>query len=307
MRIAIIGRSENLYKSAQFLAEKGHTIELIITAKEAPEYTKGSEDFRKLAEDLGARFIHSPKIRPLYNEIQALDLDVGISMNYVDVVDQETIDLFKYGILNAHGGDLPRYRGNACQAWALLNGESKIGLCIHKMIGGELDSGDIIARNYYPIDINSKIREVYDWIYEQMPILFNFALARLTEDPSYVLEVQSLDPKKILRTYPRCYEDGRIHWASERDHIVRLVNASGPPYEGAFCYYKGKKMTILDAAVLDHDEKFLAIPGQVTTIGDGFVDVVAGNMKKLRVLKVVFEGELGAPNQFIKSIRSRLS
>ena len=24
------------------------------------------------------------------------------------------------GILNAHGGDLPRYRGNACQAWALI-------------------------------------------------------------------------------------------------------------------------------------------------------------------------------------------
>ena len=38
-----------------------------------------------------------------------------------------------------------RYRGNACQAWAILNGE-KISLCIHKMIGGELDSGDIITR-----------------------------------------------------------------------------------------------------------------------------------------------------------------
>ena len=29
------------------------------------------------------------------------------------------------GILNAHGGDLSKYRGNACQAWAILNGEKK--------------------------------------------------------------------------------------------------------------------------------------------------------------------------------------
>ena len=33
----------------------------------------------------------------------------------------------------------------------MLNGEN-IGLCIHKMIGGELDGGDIIMRDYLSID-----------------------------------------------------------------------------------------------------------------------------------------------------------
>ena len=37
---------------------------------------------------------------------------------------QSTIDLFPLGIL-IHGGDLPKYRGNACQAWAIINGEEK--------------------------------------------------------------------------------------------------------------------------------------------------------------------------------------
>ena len=59
---------------------------------------------------------------------------------------------------NAHGGDLPRYRGNACQAWAIINGENKIGLCIHKMIGGELDISDIIARDFLKIDLGTKLQ-----------------------------------------------------------------------------------------------------------------------------------------------------
>ena len=76
------------------------------------------------------------------------------------------------GILNAHGGDLPRYRGNACQAWAILNGEEKIGLCIHKMIGGELDSGNIIAKEFLKIDINTKVTQVWGWMSTSIPKLF---------------------------------------------------------------------------------------------------------------------------------------
>ena len=46
---------------------------------------------------------------------------------------------------NAHAGDLPRYRGNACANWAIINGEDKVGLSIHKMDAG-LDSGPIIQK-----------------------------------------------------------------------------------------------------------------------------------------------------------------
>lgn len=72
-----------------------------------------------------------------------------MSLNYSSIISQKVIDLFPLGILNAHGGDLPKYRGNACQAWAILNGETKIGLCIHSMIGGEVDNGNIIDRKIF--------------------------------------------------------------------------------------------------------------------------------------------------------------
>ena len=110
------------------------------------------------------------------------------------------VDLFPYGILNAHGGDLPRYH-NACQAWAIINGESRIGLCIHRMIGGELDSGDIIARDFLSINHNTKVTSILDWMNNRTPKQLK-AVQKLAENPSYFLEKQSEDPTKALRCYP---------------------------------------------------------------------------------------------------------
>ncbi len=160
MKVAIIGRTEILYETASLLLEAGYEIPLIVTAKESPEYTKDIKDFEKLASKIDAAFINTARISSKENieVISNLDkIDIGISMNYISVISQEVVDLFTLGILNAHSGDLPRYRGNACQAWAIINGEEKIGLCVHKMIGGELDSGDIVVKDYFPININTKI------------------------------------------------------------------------------------------------------------------------------------------------------
>ena len=62
MNIGIIGRSELLYNTAEYLIDKGHTIKLIITAKEAPEYTKTSDDFERLANKVGAEYLFTNKI-----------------------------------------------------------------------------------------------------------------------------------------------------------------------------------------------------------------------------------------------------
>ena len=71
------------------------------------------------------------------------------------------------------------------------------------MIGGELDSGDIIARDYLPININTKVTEAWQWMSGRIPELILEAVNRLEKDPSYILERQSADPAKAMRCYPR--------------------------------------------------------------------------------------------------------
>lgn len=306
MRIAIIGRRENLLETAIKLHQNGHEIALIVTAKEAPEYTATTDDFKQLANDLRVPFIQTPKINKLLDTIRQLPpMDIGISANYINIITQPVVDCFRLGILNSHGGDLPRFRGNACQAWAILNGEERIGLCVHKMIGGELDSGDIITRDYYPLNINTKITDIYEWTYQRSQDLFLEAIDKLEADPGYVLESQSQKPADALRCYPRKPEDGRIDWNKPAIDVLRLINASNSPYAGAFCSLEGKKLIIWDAELVEVQENFLAVPGQVTMIGDGFVEIACAT-GKIRLLQVEIAGVVNSPDSWIKSIRQRL-
>ncbi|MBD62543.1 MAG: formyl transferase [Gammaproteobacteria bacterium] len=306
MKVAIIGRTEILYETAIRLHNNGYKVACILTAKEAPEYTRTAADFKKLAQSWDIPFAQGGKIKNSEEFLRNSYADIGVSMNYTGIIPQTIIDIFQYGILNAHGGDLPRYRGNACQAWAILNGEKQIGLCIHKMIGGELDSGDIISREKLAIDHNTKVTEVWQWIAKYTPHLFYDAVKKLDNKPNYILEKQSKDFKDALRCYPRQPSDGEIDWSLKAIEVLRLINASNKPYPGAFCRFENDKMIIWDAQLVEQEENICSVPGQVTKIAKGFIEVACGE-GKLRILCVEIKGEVKTPSHFVNSIRKRLT
>lgn len=311
MRIAIIGRSEYTYESALLLLKNGYEIPIIITSKEAPEYLYTSKDFEKLAKDIGAKFVHTPRINtPEVIELikSCGTLDISVSINYSGIIEDEVIKLFRLGILNAHAGDLPKYRGNACMAWALINGESKIGLCIHKMIPGELDSGDIIVRKYFPVNINTRVGQGFEWMRKETPAMMLEAVELLQQNSEYRLEIQSKDPKNALRGYPRTPADGKIDWQKSNLEILRLINASSEPFPGAFCKFGERTITVWRAEIFDDDENYLAIPGQIAAINkhDGSVEVITGK-GKIRLLILGENNVRIKPADIINSSRQRFS
>lgn len=305
MKIAIIGRSEVLYDTALRLRDAGHQIVCILTAKHAPEYARTVTDFRDLASSWCVPFAQGARIEDHAGFLHESAAEVGVSVNYPSVIPQSVINLFRLGVLNAHGGDLPRYRGNACQAWAIINGEDRIGLCIHRMVGGELDSGDIVARDYLKINYMTKVTEALDWIRSRSPGLFMDALENLNRDEAFALESESNDLRPAMRCYPRRPEDARIDWSKSALEILRLINASNKPYAGAFCYFQGEKLIIWDAELVEDKEDFCAVAGQVTNVQEGSVEVACGE-GKLRVLLMQNQGALIAPSSLIFSIRKRL-
>ncbi len=308
MKIAIIGRSELLFETAKLFLKKGFEIPLVITSKAAPEYKKKEQDFKDLADGINATFIQTGKInsKKVIDKIKSLGIiDIAVSINYSGVIAAEIIDLFPMGILNAHGGDLPKYRGNACQAWAIINGEEKVGLCIHKMIGGELDSGDIISKIYYPININTRVGELYQWMEKKIPELMLKSINKLS-NPSFKAKKQSNKSEDILRTYPRNPDDGKIDWKQDADKIVRLINASSEPFSGAFSLYHNENIIIWRAKLLNNKENYSAIPGQISKINKntGSIEVITGN-GKIEIIEIEIKNQRGKPSKFINSIRKR--
>lgn len=306
LKIAIIGRTEILYDSALLLRRAGFDVVCLLTAAEAPEYGRTAAAFKALAQEWHIPFAQGPKITDHIEFLQSSTADIAVSINYTGVIPQSVIDIFPLGVLNAHGGDLPRYRGNACQAWAILNGEARIGLCIHRMIGGELDSGDIVAREYLPIDHTTKVTAAWRWMVERTPALMLEAVQALSRNRDYVLERQSRDPKHALRCYPRRPEDGRIAWNKPAIEVLRLINASNRPYAGAFCEFEERKLIIWDADLLDDGEAYCAVPGQITALGERSVDVACG-VGKLRIKEIEVDARIAAPRDLIGSIRKRFS
>ena len=310
LKFGAIGRSEWLYDTIVALMNEGHELTFIISAPEAPEYKRTSADFRKLAEDSQVAFLETPNLRS--SEARefldnAPETNVVASINYSSIISDEVMQKYPLGILNAHGGDLPRYRGNACQAWAIINGEKHIAMCIHRMIGGEVDSGDILAREYLYLTLETKIRDVFDWFDEIIPALYALSFRELSENPDFYLEQQSKDPAKALRCYPRRPEDGRIDWSNSPCTIVRLVNASGDPYAGAFTYLDGRRIYVHDAGIHEDGENYCSIPGQIVEFDKSNKKVVVATPQgKVWLRSLAFENKEDVWSS-IRSTRQRFS
>lgn len=125
----------------------------------------------------------------------------------------------------------------------LLNGNFKYGKNIKEIIEYFLE----IFPNAVSVRSHSLTQNTYIHVMEHLrkniPKLFLQVLSKLQENPNYVLEYQ--DESKALRTYPLMPEDARINWLESNEKIVRLINAFNKPYNGAFCFYKEQKLTII--------------------------------------------------------------
>lgn len=73
--------------------------------------------------------------------------NIGLVSSFGNLIDVNTIRLFKYGLFNLHPSLLPKYRGSTPIQHAILNGDSETGLTIFQIPPIEkFDVGDIIVQ-----------------------------------------------------------------------------------------------------------------------------------------------------------------
>ena len=265
MRVAVLGRSRLMLRTARLLHAAGYEIGLVGTCRAEPFYRTDESAFEALAEEVGAPFFNDARINSSERiaDLQSSGCEIGVSVNWLTILRESACTAFPRGILNAHAGDLPRFRGNACPNWAILMGEPHVGLCIHQMVPGDLDSGAVYLRDRYPLDSSSYIGDVYEWLERRIPELFLETIARLDRGMIKATP-QPTDPTAALRCHPRRPEDARIDWRNDAETINRLVRASSRPFDGAYSYLEGeRRVTVWKASVAAAKIPFLAHPGQV--------------------------------------------
>lgn len=309
LKIVILGRTKLLYDTAKLLIKEGHQIMIVVTCKEAPEYSVTSEDFRRLANSCGASFFQCNNLNELgmVRILRAAKADIAVSVNWINIIGDEVIHCFTYGILNAHAGDLPRYRGNACPNWAMLCGESKIAATIHFMESKSLDSGDILVKKFYRVSQKTTIGRVYEWLNDNIPKMFLEAIDAIGSNTGSLVK-QSKYREDILRTYPRIPSDSLIHWDRDAWYIERLINASSEPFAGAYTFYYMNKLIIWKGYAKQFEVPSIAVPGQVVekNLNTGEIGIACGNgIIVLREVQMEDRKRV-APIEIIHSLRERL-
>jgi len=187
------------------------------------------------------------KINDYKNEIKELNPDFIFVVGWSQLINKEIINASKKGTIGFHTSKLPKDRGRSTIAWQISEGYTETALTIFYISEG-IDNGDIITQenikieqNDYVKDILSKINQsTYNLLKTYFPLLLSGKAPRIKQD-----ETQA--SYRRLRTD----NDSLINWNSNTDKIYNLIRAVSFPYPKAWTLYKGEKIKINYASMIE--------------------------------------------------------
>ena len=138
MRIIFMGTPDFAVPSLNALVEAGHEVICVVAQPDKPK-GRGkklvSPPTIERARALGIPTKQPKRIRrgPFVEWMQAAQADVAVVVAYGRILRPNLLNAPKRGCINVHASLLPKYRGAAPIHWAIINGESKTGVCTMQM------------------------------------------------------------------------------------------------------------------------------------------------------------------------------
>lgn len=231
-RILFFGYSEVGYECLELLLSRGDNVVGLITHEDNP----GEKIWFKTPA-LAAREKGIPVFTPAsvntpewVEKIAALKPDLILSVYYRNMISTRVLALAPLGAFNMHGSLLPRFRGRAPINWAVLHGETRIGMTLHRMVKAA-DAGNIVDQE--GVDLSP--RDTAEQAFRKVLPCARRVLARQI-DALLAGKAVETPQDETQATYfgGRKPEDGRIDWRQSSRQIFNLVRAVTDPYPGAF-------------------------------------------------------------------------
>jgi methionyl-tRNA formyltransferase len=282
-RILFFGYSEVGYECLDLLLERGDNVVALIThadnptekiwfktpavaarAKDVPMFTPDSLSTQEFREKMA-------EFRP----------DLILSAYYRNMIGTKILSMASLGAFNIHGSLLPRFRGRAPINWAIIKGEKRIGMTLHRMVKAP-DAGAIVDQE--GVDIGS--RDTAEQAFRKVLPCARAVLARQI-GPLLAGRAKETPQDESKATYfgGRTPDDGRILWHWSTACVFNLIRAVTDPYPGAFTEVGGSRLMVWWAepdspAVASAKAGRKGQPGEVLSTsplvvatGDGAVEV----------------------------------
>jgi methionyl-tRNA formyltransferase len=204
----------------------GHQILLVVTQPDRPGHRlKVTPPPVKVgAEELGFEVYQPARIRDpeAVERIRRLEPDLLVVVAYGQIIPPTVLAIPKYGAVNVHASLLPRHRGAAPVAHAILAGDRETGVTIMRM-DEQLDHGPILAVRTTVIVAGEDAEAL-------TARLASIGAELLVDTVARLEEINGVEQDHAHATFaPRLRrEDGELEWGVGAEEIDRRVRALQP-------------------------------------------------------------------------------
>ncbi|MBR4576092.1 MAG: methionyl-tRNA formyltransferase [Clostridia bacterium] len=291
MRIVFMGTPEFAVPSLQMLiAYPGAEVAGVFTQPDRPR-GRGKKlmpsPVKAAALAAGIPVFQPEKIRrDGMDQLRDLKPDLCVTAAFGQILSKEILEIPPMGNINVHASLLPKHRGSAPIAWAIMTGDRKCGVTTMMMDEG-IDTGDMLLRKETEIRENETCGELT----ERLSLLGAEAL-RETLEKLEAGTLQRIPQNHEEMTYDPMLkkEMGEADFARTAEEIRCLINGLNP-WPCVSIPWEEDRMKLLRAERTDGSgtpgEILKADPknGLVIACGDGAVrilEVQAPGGKKMR-------------------------
>lgn len=244
-----MGTPEFAVASLDALVKAGYNVVGVITAPDKPagrgmKLTESAVKKYATEHDLFVLQPEKLKNPTFLKELIGLRADLQIVVAF-RMLPEAVWHMPKMGTVNVHGSLLPQYRGAAPINWAVINGEQETGVTTFKL-KHEIDTGDILLQESFPIGEDETAGEVHDRMKEIGAQLLVKTVEGLVESSLQEQAQSEIANQKseILKHAPKIFTDTcKIDFSKTVEEVHNLIRGLSP-FPGAFTMFNGKMMKI---------------------------------------------------------------
>ncbi len=282
-RIVFMGSPEIAVPSLRALSEARHELLAVVTQPDRPKgrgQVLSPPAVKIAALELGIPVLQPEKIRTVEfaAELAKLQPELLCVVAYGKILPPEVLRIPEICCVNLHFSLLPKYRGAACVAYALMEGEEETGVTTIVMEEG-LDTGPILLQWSEPI------------LPEDTTGSLSIRLADLGAK-ALVQTVQGLE-RGNLRPVPQedaaaSYapllkkEQGKVDWSQPAAKLLNLYRGLSP-WPGVFGFLQGRRIVFTELRM--GSESASGAPGTLHLDKSGkiLVDCGTGTLEVVRL------------------------
>ncbi len=281
-----LGTSEFACPSLKALLASAHEVLLTVTQPDRPKGRGQKLSFspvKSLALEKDVRLFQPEKVRdPSAVELlKSLRPDMMVVVAYGQILSRSVLSIPTRGCLNVHGSLLPKYRGAAPIARAMLAGETKTGVTTMLLDEG-MDTGPTLLTAETDIAAEDTAGTLHDRLAEIGAALLLQTIEGLekgTIAPHPQDHSQATYAPKIGK------EEAAIHWGRPAKEIFNLLRALDP-WPGAFTLWGSRRVKLFRPVLVEQETR--EAPGTVLqTSPDGLS--IAASPGSLLVREVQLE------------------